>query len=292
MKQFYLTEIITKDKLIHRGIFYRPSRKATDGKANLAILWVHGLSGKFYGDIAMMERFAGACEKRGWGFAAFNNRGHDLISSTHKVDSTYFYGGAGYETFEDCIFDIHAGVDFLVSQGFSQVYLVGHSTGGLKVGYSEGTKPHTSVAGVILAGALSDRLGPDVDHQALQNDVERMEKMIRDGKTNLIEGLSFFPMTPKRFISLNKKGSSEEVFDYAEKNPKMAILKQITKPLFVIVSENDEYLDRPAKEVVDVFDKHTKSKGYKSIVFPGANHGFEGKEASFVETVCNWIAGF
>lgn len=168
-----------------------------------------------------------------------------------------------------------------------------HSTGALKVAYSEATKPHPRVAGIILAGGISDRLGPDVDYVTLAKQVQQMEQKVRGGKGNqLIEGLSFFPMTPKRFISLNKKGSSEEVFDYGEENPKMTMLQRIIKPLFVIVSENDEYLDRPAQAVTRVFDEHTKSKHYKSMVFPGANHGFEGKERAFVDTVSDWIASF
>lgn len=291
MKQFYLAEIITKDKLIHQGIFYEPPRP---GKK--AILWVHGLSGKFYGDLTMMEQFADTCEKHGWGFASFNNRGHDLLSSSHKIDPdspsgyTRVYGGAGYEKFEECVYDIHAGVDFLVSQRFRQVFLVGHSTGAIKVGYSEATKPHPNVAGIILAGGLSDRLGPDVDYVMLSKQVQQMEDMVDDGKGDqLIEGLSFFPMTPKRFISLNKKGSHEEVFDYGEENPKMKMLARITKPLFIIVSENDEYLDRPAGDVTRVFDEHAKSKHYKSMIFPGADHGFTGKERAFVDAVSDWI---
>lgn len=292
MKQFYLAEIVTKDKLIHQGLFFPPSRKATAGKVGRAILWVHGLSGRFYGDVSIVEQFADACQKHGWGFAAFNNRGHDLLSSTHRADSTYFYGGAGYEKFEECVFDIHAGVDFLVSQGFLDVFLVGHSTGAIKAAYSEATQPHPHVAGIILAGGLSDRLGPDVDYVKLSKQVKQMEQMVREGKgEQLIEGLSFFPMTPKRFISLNKKGSREEVFDYGEEKPRMTILERIAKPLFVIVSENDECLDRPARDVTRVFDGHAKSKHYKSMIFPNANHGFEGKEGAFVDAVCHWIAG-
>lgn len=63
MKQFYLAEIVTKDKLIHQGIFYEPSKKPFFAKASAdkAILWVHGLSGKFYGDVVMMEQFADSC---------------------------------------------------------------------------------------------------------------------------------------------------------------------------------------------------------------------------------------
>jgi len=246
MKPFYLTEITTTDGLVHQGIFSAPKKP---GKR--AILWVHGLTGRFYGDKEIMEAFADECGNRGWGFAAFNNRGHDHITGMHKVDQknpggfTYAMGGGGYEKFEECIFDIHAGVDFLVSRGFPEVFVVGHSTGALKVIYSEGTKPHENVAGVVLAGAISDRLGPEVDKEKLSIQIAQMEKLIAEGKGDeLVNGLAFFPMTPKRFISLYKKGSAEDVVDYGDENPKMTAFSKILKPTLVIISGQDENLDR------------------------------------------------
>lgn len=285
MKQFYLSEITTKDGLIHQGISFKPQKH---GKK--ALLWIHGLTGRFYGDVKMMEEMAEACEKEGFGFASFNNRGHDMITSAHKTDQSYADIGAGREVFEECVYDIHAGVDFLVSQGFTEVYLMGHSTGALKAAYSEGTKPHSNVVGVILAGGLSDRLDPKIAEEELRKNISRMEQMIVDGKGDeLVSGLFFFPMTPKRYVSLFKKGSVEEVFDYGEVNPEMKIFSAITKPLFVIISEKDEYLDRPAQDAMRVFDTSTKSKNYKSIIFPGANHGFEGKEKEVVESIVKWV---
>jgi pimeloyl-ACP methyl ester carboxylesterase len=310
MKPLNLVEITTKDKLVHQGIFFRPSPEASDGKsshnsetsdgkpAGKAILWVHGLSGKFYGDVAMVDAFIEICEKKGWAFASFNNRGHDLIASIHKADATqpsgfsYMYGGAGYELFEDCIYDIHAGVDFLVTQGFSEVIVVGHSTGALKVCYSEGNSPHKNIVGVVLAGALSDRLGPDVDKIGLPVAIQRMEQLIADGKgDDLVTGLSFFPMTPKRFVSLYKKGSAEDVMDYDADAPSMKAFSAIKKPMLVIISQNDEYLDRPAEKVKRVFDSAAKSSTYTCVIVPDATHGFDGKEKEVSDLITSWIFG-
>jgi dienelactone hydrolase len=243
-----------------------------------------------------MEAFADECGNRGWGFAAFNNRGHDHITGMHKVDQknpggfTYAMGGGGYEKFEECIFDIHAGVDFLVSRGFPEVFVVGHSTGALKVIYSEGTKPHENVAGVVLAGAISDRLGPEVDKEKLSIQIAQMEKLIAEGKGDeLVNGLAFFPMTPKRFISLYKKGSAEDVVDYGDENPKMTAFSKILKPTLVIISGQDENLDRPAEDIQKVFDAKTHAKQYKSIIIPSVDHGFTGKEKEAVNIIVSWI---
>lgn len=292
MNALAISEIITKDNLIHQGIFFRPKK---EGKR--VLLWVHGLSGKFYGDTTLLNAFIEECQNYGWGFASFNNRGHDLVASMHKNDNSnpsgyiYVYGGAGYEVFEECVYDIHAAVDFLVSKGFSEVVLVGHSTGATKVCYSEGVKPHENVMGIVLAGALSDRLGPDVDKKTIGDTFERMKQLISCGKGDeLVNGLSFFPMTPKRYLSLYEKGSTEDVFDFDNGKKALKIFSAITKPLFVIISEKDEYLDRSAGEVVSIFDTHTRSKQYKSYIFPASDHGFTGYEKKAVHIITYWIS--
>ena len=56
---FELVETVTKDKLVHQGIVSVPEKH---GKK--AILWVHGLTGRFYGDPLLMNLFAETCEKK------------------------------------------------------------------------------------------------------------------------------------------------------------------------------------------------------------------------------------
>ena len=268
-----------------------------DGKTAKAILWIHGLTGRFYGNVEMFEPLVDQCDKNGWGFAAFNNRGHDHVCGIHRINpvtgkSEWAYGGGGNEVFEECIFDIHAGVDFLVTQGFSEVIVIGSSTGALKVIYQEGTSPHKNVTGVVLAGALSDRLGPDVDKKKLLDQIVRMEQLIKEGKGDELQiGFSYFPMTPKRFVSLFKKDSIEEsTVDYDDAHPKMTAFTNIKKPMLVLFSGNDENLDRPAEDVQKVFDAKTTSRKYKSTVIPGADHEFSGKEKEVVKMMVDWIA--
>lgn len=292
MKPFFLSDVTTRDGLVHQGIFFRPKHP---GKR--ALVWVHGLTGKFYGDSTLMNYMTDICDGNGWGFASFNNRGHGFMASIHKVDPkhpesfTYVNGGAGYEIFADCIHDIHAVVDFMVSEGFEEIFLVGHSTGALKVCYSEGTNPHPNVKGIVLTGPLSDQLDPALDKEEIAKNLIRMRQLVTEGLGEVLQtGLFFFPMTPKRYLSLFSKGSVEEVFDYGESKPKMSTFHAITKPVFVIISEKDEYLDRPAEHVLIVFASTTGSKKYTGIVFPDANHGFEGKEKEAVSVITEWIS--
>jgi len=293
MKQFYLVETTTKDKLIHQGIFYKPSRP---GKK--AILWMHGLASTFYSNISLLTEFATQCEVRGIGFASFNNRGHDIVTGVKKVDRssekgyTRVGGGAGIETFTDAIHDIDAGVAFLSTQGFSQVVVVGHSTGSNKTCYYAATQNNNRIAGYVLAGPVSDLYAPGVDHAEISKKLQKMKMHIKSGKGDVfLEGLYDFPMTPKRYVSLFSETSNEDMYDYFGTGKKLRpFLSKIRKPLLIVLGERDEYLNKPVKEALDIFDQYAATPKYKSLVIQGGLHSFNGQEKEVVSAILRWAS--
>ena len=295
MKQFYLAEIVTKDKLIHQGIFFRPSRKPSSPKASAgkAILWMHGLGSTFYGNVALFEAFSNACEKHGFGFASFNNRGHDGITGLKKIDSesekgySRLTGGAGTEVFEECVYDIDAGVAFLVQQGFENVIVAGHSTGANKACFYGAKTQNSRVAGIILLSPLSDRLNPEGKPPWWVVTVAKA--LIAIGKGDMLIPVSHFPGTPKRLLSLVSPGSFEDTFDYGDAEPKMTAFSRITRPLLVVFAGNDELADRPMTKIKAVFDTHALSALYQSIIIPGAFHSFNGQEKEVVSAILRWV---
>lgn len=276
MKQFYLAEIVTKDKLVHQGIFFRPKQPTKK-----AILYVHGLTSTFYGNVPLFEAFVDACEEARIGFAAFNNRGHDIVTGIKKIDLrepkgyARVNGGAGYERFEDCIYDIDAGVSFLENQGFSEIILAGHSTGANKVCYYAGTKRDYRITGVILLSPVSDRLDPSHNKEQIAKQLRAMKRKISDGKGDvLVSGVHVFPATPTRYVSSFSAHSPEDVFDYGEATPRFARFSAI---------------GRPAEKVFDVFARYTRSRKYQGVIIPGALHSFNGKEKEVVDVTLRWI---
>ena len=288
MNKYYLTECISKDDVVHQGIYFEPKEKSS-----VAILYIHGLSSMFSSHISTCDAFSEIGEQMGIGFASFNNRGFGLISGPQKKDAsaltgyTHILGGAGQEVFEDCVLDIDAGITFLSNLGYKQIVLVGRSTGANKVCFYAGTENDERVTGVALNSSTSDRLTKPKEQ--VERELVFMKKMIAEGKgSELFTGYSFFPMTPKRYISLFEKGSKEDVFDYGDENPQMKIFSQIKKPLLVILGEKDEHVDRPVADIVKVFDEKTTSQNYKSLIVPNALHGFEGLEQDLAVTICSW----
>jgi pimeloyl-ACP methyl ester carboxylesterase len=291
MERYYLTEITTKDGLIHQGVYFQPKKKS-----QTAVLWLHGLSSAFYNNPELFEQISRYFEKSKLGFAAFNNRGHNSIAGIKKVDPesptgySHTDGGVGYEKFNECIYDIDAGLTFLIKQGYTRIILAGHSTGANKACFYGGTVEDDRVAGIILASPMSDRLIEEKSNPDLKHNLVYMQKMVdaKKGET-LVNGMTFFPVTPRRYLSLFAKGSAEDVFDYGEINPEMKAYRNIKKPLLVVFAENDEYADRPIEEIKSVFDKYTGSENYQSKVIPGSFHGYDGMKDVFAKLITKWI---
>lgn len=293
MKQFYLAEIVTKDKLIHQGLFFRPKKA---GKK--AILWVHGLTDNFYGDKDILEELAQRGEEDGVAVASFNTRGHDIVSSVKKIDESSRKGqtsvtlGSAHEVFTESTWDIGAGISFLSEQGFSKIMLAGISTGANKVCYFAALRKEPRVVGIALISPMSD---VPIVRASLG---ERYETLLQSARTSAhgsstnayLDVYDGMPATPKRFISLAKPGSVEDVFPYYDPKRKPVSLASVRKPLLVVLGERDEYADRPIGEIAAWFDKHKTARSFKTTIIPGGLHGLGGKEKEVASTILRWAS--
>ena len=287
MKPIYLSEITTNDGLVHQGIFYKPK---TSGKK--ALLWIHGLTSNFYGNVKRIDAVVTACEKNGIGFASFNNRGHDMLASAHKTDpqkkSGYSYVtiGSGNEMFEACIDDIDAGIEFLVKEGFSEIFLVGSSTGANKAAYYSSTQKNKNLKGTILLSPISDRLLAGIAWYK----IVFLKILVALGLgEKIISSGSYFPGTPKRFLSLITPKSPEDIFNYGDPEPCLEQFSKISIPMFILLGGADTLADRSIETIKLQYDTHQKSSFYKSHILADANHSFDGNEKELVELIIHWI---
>ncbi len=287
---FKLEEITTKDGLVHQGLVALPHNSG-----EIAYIWVHGLTGDFYGNTSMLTTLAEAFTQKGMAFGSFNNRGHDMITSFNKVDPSqpkgysYVTIGAGYEKFEESIEDIDAAVNLFVKKGYAKIILIGHSSGANKVSYYAGTVSNPHLAGAILLCPMSDRLDPRANKEEIQQNLQKCFSLIEQGRGDaLITGLSFFPMTANRFVSLVTPNTLEDQFGYGDTPPMMVQYEHITIPLFVGFADKDEYADRPIDSIKKVFDSKQHSSRYESVIFPGVFHNLAGQEKRLTEEIFAW----
>lgn len=294
-----IEKIITKDGLELNGIFFNPRKRKKK-----ALLYIHGLSGNFYNPYNTLNTFAKKFDKFGFGLACFNNRGHDTVAELRKQDRRKKRGykwltfGAAFEKFEDCIFDIEAGVEFLKAKGFSAVIIAGISTGANKVAFYF-SKSHSQYAkAVILLSPVCDRL---VFKKDLGKDfkkkftilLKKVRKMVSLGKGNELmpKIKNEFPFSANRFLSLYTKESNEDTFPYDMPKAKFRALSKIKEPLLVVFGDKDKYLGRKPELIIKIFkEKSKKAKKFDSAIIKGASHSYEGKERELAKLITNWIS--
>ena len=149
----YLEELVytaAGDGVPLEGVVIRPS---SGEPHDVAVVWVHGLSSRFYSPTGV--RIGRALAGHGHAFLAGNNRGHDAgVVIRRPSESEPSLGGGIWELLSESPLDVAAWVSFAAGlPGVRGVLLVGHSLGAIKVGYYGATREDPRVLGLVAASA-------------------------------------------------------------------------------------------------------------------------------------------
>ena len=288
LKPCFLVDILTPKKFKLNGLWFGPA------KPKRAIIFVHGLSSS-----AFQTSLAEALVDTETAVVTFSNRGHNKIAKVYRLDNTKkghhsVLVGQAHEVFTDCVDDLQGAIDFVRSVGVREIYLAGHSTGCQKsVYYASRKENQKNVQGVILLAPLSDyaaALKFDTDGK-LAKATKVAQDLVRRGKRHelLPASVAPNPIDAQRFLSLYTPDSVEEIFTYAQPKKSPRAFKSVAVPVLVLLAEDDEYGDRPAKDIAAWFEKHTHSKHFAAKVIPGAMHGFTGREGLAAAAFRAWL---
>jgi pimeloyl-ACP methyl ester carboxylesterase len=137
-----LVSFSTRDGETLHGLTFTPDES---GPADdLAIVLVHGIAMNFYsGPLPIVGRLLA---ERGYAVLCINTRGHDWIA---RAGNGTAFGGASYEEIEGCLPDLDAALGSLATRGYRRYVLFGHSLGGVKVLFYQGTRQRPDVVGVV-----------------------------------------------------------------------------------------------------------------------------------------------
>lgn len=279
-----LTQIKTHDGVTLDGIYVKPQRK---GKT--ALIWLHGLTSYFHSSQTLIKELSRRCQKSGIGYFKFDTRGHNLVA---RGSGKHVLLGTLFEKFEDCVYDIRAMVNFAKRLGYRQIILAGHSTGANKAVYYLYKTKDPRVRGAILMGGLNDIVAEKkrVGKKEFERIVRVTKRLYRKDPLSFFWSREFL-FTARRARSLYTPGTDEDVFPYYNPRAKWRELKSIRVPLAVLLGSRDEYLDRPAKELIEIFRKNAvKTKSFTGVTIKGAGHSFAGKEKELARTIIDWVA--
>lgn len=288
LKPCFLIDIVTPKKFKLSGLWFGPV------KPKRVIIFVHGLSSS-----AFQTALAEALVDKKTAVITFSNRGHNKIAKIYRLDKTKrghhsVLVGQAHEVFTECTDDIQGVIDFVRSAGVRDIYLAGHSTGCQKsVYYASRKSNQKNIKGIILLAPLSDYAAAvkfDTDGK-LAKATKVARTLVQKGEKHelLPASVASNPIDAQRFLSLYTPDSAEEIFTYAQPKKNPRAFKSVETPVCILLAGDDEYGDRPAKDIAAWFEQHTHSKHFAAKIIPDATHSFAGKEGLMVSVVRSWI---
>jgi pimeloyl-ACP methyl ester carboxylesterase len=276
-----LVRLRTRDDVWLDGIITEPRRRR-----HTALVFVHGLGSVFSSAQPLTRELSTRLNAAGIGYLKFNTRGHDVVAGRGKQ-----LAGAAFERFGRSVEDIRTVIAFARQCGYRRIVLAGHSTGANKVLYYAARARDRRVGGLILLGPVSDvaaeakRLG----WRELRRRVATAERIARRDPQGLVPRAWGY-WSAQRYLSLYRAGGDEDVFPYYRPGARWTALRTVRLPVATIVGSRDEFLDRPARELIDAFRLNaTRARSFSGTVVPGARHNFQNREQALAELVVRWI---
>jgi len=276
-----LVRVRTGDGVWLDGVMTEPRRRR-----DVALIWVHGLGSVFSSGQPLIRALSTRLNAAGVAYLKLNNRGHDAVARGSRR-----LAGAAFERFAESVEDIRAAIALARRAGYARVILAGHSTGANKVLHYVARRRDRRVIGLILLGPVSDVAAEmkRVGRRALQRRVVVAERIARRDPLALVPRAFGF-WSAQRYLSLYRPGGIEDVFPYYRSSARWSALRRVRLPVAAIVGSQDEFLDRPARALIDAFARNaTNARSFTGIVIPRARHGFQGQEPALVHAMLRWI---
>lgn len=220
-------------------------------KIRKAVLIIHGFAGGTYDE----EAIAYYLELKGFDVYSFTLPGHDR-SYFNKI------------TKEDWIKSSKKHIEMLINNGYTTIYLIGHSMGGILVSYLAAN--YKEVKKLVLAAPAFKYLTFDEEKFRPITVIKNSPKIFKDyDKEEIISRLLHFPSSVvKEFMNLVEMSQ-----DLPEK---------INIPTLIIQGTNDDIV--PLKSAEFVYDNLNTKKKYLMLV-EGLNHDvFKGKNEKLINT--------
>lgn len=249
----------------------------------LALLWVHGLTGRFYAPGPV--RIGRAIAARGYRFITGNNRGHDFgaVLRRQPGDAPTIGGGA-WELFDESPRDIAGWIDFALGLGHARVVLLGHSLGALKVGYYQAQRQDPRVAGLIAASPplRAGRVDPQLLAQA--------ERLVAEDRGRDLLPWGVTPAgggTLSAQAYLNRVHTNIDVYGLLTPEPAIA---SVHCPLLAFYGTDEAWVGTAADlEVIRASAR--RAARVDTFMVEGADHSYTGREHEVATRVADWLDG-
>jgi pimeloyl-ACP methyl ester carboxylesterase len=279
-----LVKTTATDGLRLDGALFRP---AASSRGNVdAVILLHGVGGNFYSS-GLFDAAQAPLLAAGIGVLRVNTRGHDgHFNGVTSQGARRF--GAAYEIVDECRLDVAAWSEFLKTEGFSRIALVGHSLGAVKAIYAAAHEPRSGFEKIAafspprLAYQLFRRSG----NAAFQEAIAQAEAHVADGRPHELMQVRFpFPLVISAASYVDKYGR-EERYDIIRHIPKL------TCPILFLYGDQEladggvpfAGIDRAVAAAAE------PDQSLEVRIVPGADHFYNGVQEAAAAEVGMWLA--
>ncbi len=295
-------QLLSTDKLILPGLLYAP-----DKSTKRAAIWLHGMgdNGMFYNP-GRINALGQALTDRGITLLSFNNRGaHEKKLLSIDGSEEQYIGGTHYELIRDCVHDIDGAVTYLKAKKYTELYLLGHSTGANKICVYDQKTTQTPFTKYVLAGPGDDVGGAytalgDVKFNAT---LALAKDLAKSGNSHKVmsEDSGMYPFSAQSAYDIMNPNGDYNTFPFYEVATKrlgskalFEAYRKIRTPTLVVFGENDEYASTAGSvsDALIMLEDNTHESivddcGFLTIA--DADHGFHGAYDRFASSVADWL---
>lgn len=277
-EEFVLAQ--TADGLRLDGAVIRP---AVREPKPVALVWVHGVGGRFTGKIGLGRLMAA----EGYTSLTGATRGsHFGLILRPGEGGRPVLGGACWELFEESPLDVAAWIDTAEALGLGAVALVGHSLGTLKVGYYQATRQDARVVGVAAVSPprRASELRPEYVALAERMVAEgRGQELLPRGAHHVNAGL----MSAQTFRNRARTNLDVYGFHPARPGAPPPRVAAIRCPLFASFGTLEPAVGGEA-ELAALRRNATAAPRVETHLVEGANHGYAGREKELAALLTTW----
>lgn len=277
-----LVEFKTKDELILNGFLHK-----TRKNNKTAIIFIHGMSGNFFG-FKLINELYNKLEKTKYDIFSINTRGFGLITKFKKADGQRIQIGTAFEKFEECLIDIEAAIKTLQQLKYKEFILMGHSTGCQKITYYQAKKQNKKIKALILLAPADDyNLQKTSLGKKFEKAVNLAKKMVKDKKGNNQMLAYENKYSAKRYLSFaNSKNNESQLFNY---DGKLKLFSKIKEPVLAIFGELETPTNISPKQMLEKLAQKTSSTNFEAQLIEKADHGFKEKEKEVAEKIKQFL---
>jgi pimeloyl-ACP methyl ester carboxylesterase len=296
-----LLTITATDGLLLPALYYQPL-----ASTKRAVIWLHGMgsSGIFYAT-DHTNALAQAFVDTGTALIALQNRGGGMLQGVKYIDEAgekqKRLQGTSHELIAECILDIDGAVEFAQAEGFTELYLGGHSTGANKVALYSYLKPDNPFTGYILYGGGDDtgHYYEDFGAERFNHILTKAREQIKAGQGEDVAPVEFFGdhFSYQSIVDIMDPDGGYNTFPlYETLNQRIGTkelwreFKSITKPTLVVYGALDEYVKPDVATGMEILKQQATDRDLFTFrTVEGGDHGCYKHEPELAGVIADWI---